>query len=91
MSAVRYHDQDSQDDQEDQECPPSTRMFLIALFATYTHVSYIFKTSVQIQLNGGDARYHDRHKDSQDDQEDQECPPTTRMFLMALFAPDTHV
>ena len=49
------------------------------------------ETSVQIQLNGGDARYHDRHQDSQDDQEDQECPPSTRMFLMALFAKDTHV
>ena len=39
-----YHDhhKDHQDDQEDQECSPSTSMFLMALFATDTHVSYIF-------------------------------------------------
>ena len=50
---------------------------------------YIFlETSGQIQLTGGDSRYHDHH---QEDQDDQECPPSTRMFLMTLFAIDTHV
>ena len=49
------------------------------------------ETSGQIQLNGGDTRYLDCHQVSQDDQEDQECPPSTRMFLMAFFATNTHV
>ena len=31
-----------QEDQDDQECPPSMGMFLMALIATNTHVSYIF-------------------------------------------------
>ena len=46
------------------------------------------ETSGQIQLNDGDTRYHDHH---QEDQDDQEHPPSTRVFLMALFATDTHV
>ena len=54
-------------------------------------ISYIFGNIRTIQLNGGDSRYHDHHQDSQDDPEDQECPPGTRMFLMTLFARNTHV
>ena len=52
---TRYHDrhQDSQDDQEDQECPPSTRVFLITLFARNTHVSFFL----------------DHHQEDQEDQE----------------------
>ena len=50
---------------------------------------YIFlETLGQIQLTSGDSRYHDYH---QEDQDDEECPPSTMMFLMDLFATYTHV
>ena len=38
-----------------------------------------------IQLNGGDVSHHDNH---QEDQEDQEYPPSTWMFLINT---NTHV
>ena len=41
------------------------------------------ETSGQIQLTGGDTKYHEHH------QEDQEFPLSTRMFLMAFFATNT--
>ena len=40
-SDARRHD-DHKEDQDYQECPPSMGMFLMALIATNTHVSYIF-------------------------------------------------
>ena len=51
---------------------------------------YIFlETSGQIQLTGGNSRYHDHH---QEDQEcGQECPPSMGMSLVALIATNTHV
>ena len=57
------------------------------LYLQHIPIYYIFLgTSGQIQLNGGDTRYHDCQKDSQDDPEDQECPPGTRMFLMTILS-----
>ena len=41
------------------------------------------ESSGQIQLTGGDSRYHNHH---QEDQDDQECPPSSRRFLMAIGA-----
>ena len=34
------HHHDHQEDQDDQECPPGMGMFLRALIATNTHLSY---------------------------------------------------
>merc|ERR1712105_169212 len=44
------------------------------------------ETSGQIQLTGGDSMYHDRgdsmyHDHHQEDQDDQECPPSTKDVL----------
>ena len=39
-------------------------------------------------LNGSVDRHHG---DRQEDQDDQECPPSMGMFLMALIPTNTHV
>ena len=84
----RYHDH-HQEDQDDQECPPSTKDVLDEHYLQYIPMYHIFlETSGQIQLTGGDSRIHDHH---QEDLDDQECPPSTKMFLMTLFAIATHV
>ena len=46
------------------------------------------ETSEQIQISDGYSSHPDIH---QEDQDDQECPPSSRMFLMALIATNTHV
>ena len=54
---------DHDDHQKDQECPPSMVMFLMALIATNTHVSYIFlESSYEMWLSSSDARHHDDHQ-----------------------------
>ena len=63
-------------------------MFLMALIATNTHVSYILESLSKIQLNGCDARHNDGN---QEDQDDQECPASMGMFLMDSFTTNTHV
>ena len=50
---------------------------------------YIFlESSGEKQLNGSDIRHHDDHQENQDD---QECPPSMGMFFMALISRNTHV
>ena len=86
----RFHDhhQEDQDDQDVLQVQGCSWWLYLQQIPMY-HI--FLETSGQIQLNGGDTRYLDCHQVSQDDQEDQECPPSTRMFLMALFATNTHV
>ena len=44
------------------------------------------KSSGQIQVIRDDPSNHDHHQEGQDD---QECPPSTRRLLMAIFPPMT--
>ncbi len=47
------------------------------------------ETLGHFQLNGDDSRYHDCHQEDQEYQEPQECPLSTGMFFMVIFAPKT--
>ena len=42
----------------------------------------LLEASCETQLNGSDVRHHNYH---QENQEDQECPPSMGMFFMALI------
>ena len=52
------------------------------------HIIYFLETSEQILISDGDSSHLDIH---QEDQDDQECPPSMGMFLMDLIATNTHV
>ena len=52
-------------------------------FLSQDPMYYIFmETLGKIQFNDNDSSHHDPH---QEGQEDQECPPSSRRFLMATY------
>ena len=52
-------------------------------FLSQDPMYYIFLEALgKIQFNDNDSSHHDPH---QEGQEDQECPPSSRRFLMVIF------
>ena len=52
------------------------------------------ETSEEIQINDGDSSHLEINQEDHDDQDVlqvQGCSPSSRMFLMALIATNTHV
>ena len=66
----------------------SSASFISALNIQDATYQTFLETSEQIQISDVDSSHLDIYQEHQDD---QECPPSSRMFLMALISTNTHV